>query len=610
MHFATVGVILSFGCLLAKRIYRLEREMLKRFVSYYKNHMGLFITDMICAFVVACCDLVYPIIARNIINIYVPNQQLRLLLTWCAVLLGIYVLKASLNYYIQYWGHVMGVRMQADMRRDMFRKLQKLPFSFFDENKTGSIMSRIINDLQDVTELAHHGPEDVFLSLVMLVGSFILLARINLSLTCIVFAIIPFMVLFALKMRKMMNTAFRETRVETAEINANVETSIAGIRVSRAYTADEHETAKFESANKRFAKARSKAYRAMGLFGSGTGLFTDCLYLTVLVAGGIFFFNGQINAGDFTAYLLYISMFLKPINRLISIFEQIQNGATGFARFEEIMMRSSEPEDENALDVGALLGNISFDDVSFRYTTEGSADSEGEGEASVMEGMVIDHLSLEVKKGQTVALVGPSGGGKTTLCHLIPRFYEIQGGAISIDGTDIRQMSRLSLRRNIGIVAQDVFLFNGTIKENIAYGDFDATDEQIIDAAKKANIHDYIITMEQGYDTPVGERGVRLSGGQKQRISIARVFLKNPPILILDEATSALDNATEMLIQQSLEELGKGRTTVVVAHRLSTIKNADRIVVLTKNGIEDQGSHEELLARDGLYKTLYQYQFK
>lgn len=578
--------------------------MFKEFISYYKPHMRIFVIDMICAFIVACCDLIYPVIARNIINDFVPNQQFNLLITWCGILLLIYCLKAGLNYYIQYWGHVMGVRMQADMRRDMFKKMQKLPFSFFDENKTGTIMSRIINDLQDVTELAHHGPEDIFLSLVMLLGSFFMLGRINLILTCIVFAVIPFMVLFAVQTRKLMQKAFRQTRVETAEINANVETAIAGMRVSRAYTAAEHEAKKFEESNKKYVSARSESYKAMGIFGAGTGLFTDCLYLTVLLAGGIFFFKGKINAGDFTAYLLYISMFLKPINRLVAIFEQIQNGMTGYTRFHEIIIRDSEPEVETPIDAGELKGDITFKNVSFRYSLPESDDN------GVMEGNVIDDLSMQIKHGTTVALVGPSGGGKTTLCHLIPRFYEIQQGSISIDGKDITDMSRVSLRRNIGMVAQDVFLFNGTIRENIAYGDLDATDDEIIEAAKRANIHDYILTMEQGYDTPVGERGVRLSGGQKQRISIARVFLKNPPILILDEATSALDNETEMLIQKSLEELGKGRTTLVVAHRLSTIKNADNIIVISKNGIEEQGSHEELIASEGLYKTLYQYQFR
>lgn len=575
--------------------------MFRKFASYYKPHLRLFILDMVCAFLAALCDLFYPLIARDIINEYIPNKQLRLFIVWALALLGIYLVKAVLNYVISYWGHIVGVRIQGDMRRDMFAHLQKLPFSFFDENKTGTVMSRMINDLQDVSELAHHGPEDLFLSLIMLIGSFIILARYNLLLTVIIFAALPLMIWFAVKSRSMMNEAFRQSRVETGEINANVETSIAGIRVSRAYTAAPYEISKFNNANTRYKKARAHAYRAMTVFHTGMTLFTDLLYVVVLVAGGAFLYFGKINNGDFLAYVLYINMFLKPINRLVSIFEQIQEGMTGFARFQEIMTQNPEEEKPDAVEPKRLNGDIAFHDVSFRYQNSDEADPEN---------CVIDHLELSIRRGKTVALVGPSGGGKTTLCHLIPRFYEVSGGTISIDGTDVRDMKRLALRRNIGMVAQDVFLFNGTIRENIAYGKLDATDEEIVEAAKKANIHDYVMTLEKGYDTHVGERGIKLSGGQKQRISIARVFLKNPPILILDEATSALDNATEMLIQESLEELGRGRTSIVVAHRLSTIKNADEIVVLTKNGIEERGSHDELLSKAGIYASLYKYQFR
>lgn len=575
--------------------------MFRKFASYYKPHLRLFILDMVCAFLAALCDLFYPLIARNIINEYIPNKQLRLFIVWALALLGIYLVKAVLNYVISYWGHIVGVRIQGDMRRDMFAHLQKLPFSFFDENKTGTVMSRMINDLQDVSELAHHGPEDLFLSLIMLIGSFIILARYNLLLTVIIFAALPLMIWFAVKSRAMMNEAFRQSRVETGEINANVETSIAGIRVSRAYTAAPYEISKFNKANARYKKARAHAYKAMTVFHTGMTLFTDLLYVVVLVAGGAFLYFGKINTGDFLAFVLYINMFLKPINRLVSIFEQIQEGMTGFARFQEIMTQNPEEEKPDAIEPERLNGDIAFNDVSFRYQNSDEADQEN---------CVIDHLELSIRRGKTVALVGPSGGGKTTLCHLIPRFYEVSGGTISIDGADIKDMKRLALRRNIGMVAQDVFLFNGTIRENIAYGKLDATDEEIVEAAKKANIHDYVMTLEKGYDTHVGERGIKLSGGQKQRISIARVFLKNPPILILDEATSALDNATEMLIQESLEELGRGRTSIVVAHRLSTIKNADEIVVLTKNGIEERGSHDELLAKAGIYASLYKYQFR
>lgn len=578
-----------------------NQHLFKKFISYYRPHRVLFYTDMVCAFIVALCDLFYPMIAKSIINDYVPNQNLRLLLVWSGVLLGIYVLKAGLNFFIQYWGHIVGVRIQGDMRRDMFRHLQKLPFSYFDETKTGTIMSRIINDLMDISELAHHGPEDLFLSVIMLIGSFIMLSRINLLLTCIIFAVIPFIVLFAVILRKELQTTSRKAREEVAEVNANVETAIAGIRVSKAYTTAEYENKKFDDANERFKKARGRSYKAMGKFFSGMGLFQDLLYLTVLVAGGLFFFYDMIDTGEFAAYLLYISMFLKPIQRLVNIFEQIQNGMTGFIRFREVMDVAEESEPQDPEPIGVLQGNIRFDHVGFRYQNSDDADGESR---------VISNMTMQIDKGRTVALVGPSGAGKTTLCHLIPRFYELNEGTITIDGIDIRNMSRYDLRRNIGMVAQDVFLFNGTIRQNIAYGKLDATDEEIVEAAKKANIHDYIMTMEHGYDTEVGERGVKLSGGQKQRISIARVFLKDPAILILDEATSALDNATEMLIQESLEELSRGRTCIVVAHRLSTIKNADEIVVLTREGVEERGTHEELLANGGLYASLYQYQFR
>lgn len=575
-------------------------HLVKRFVSYYKPHRKLFAIDMACAFIVAVCDLFYPIIAGNIIDDYVPNQNLRLLLIWSGVLLGIYLVKAVLNYVIQYWGHIVGVRIQGDMRRDMFRHMQKLPFAFFDENKTGTLLSRMVNDLQDVSELAHHGPEDLFLSLIMLVGSFIILAGTDLLLTVIIFAFLPVMVFVASKLRKGMQEAFRATRVEVGEVNANVETAIAGMRVSRSYTAASHENRKFDSANERFKLARGRAYREMGKFHSSMTLFNDLLYLIVLVAGGLFFFYGRISIGDFTKYILFITMFLKPINRLVNIFEQLQNGMTGFQRFVEIMDQKDET-DTGTIEADALRGNIVFDHVSFRYENSDARD---------VESKVIHDLSMHIEPGKTVALVGPSGGGKTTICNLIPRFYEADEGTIYIDGVDIRDLTRESLRRNIGIVAQDVFLFNGSIRENIAYGNLDATDEEIVEAAKKAHIHDYIMTLDHGYDTGVGERGVKLSGGQKQRISIARVFLKNPSILILDEATSALDNATEMLIQQALNDLSHGRTCIVVAHRLSTIKNADEIIVLTKDGITERGTHEELIAAGGMYAKLYQYQFR
>lgn len=562
--------------------------------------MRLFAVDMLCSFIVALCDLFYPVIAKDIINEYVPSQNLRLMLVWAGVLLLIYALKAALNYIVQYWGHVVGVRMQADMRRDMFRRLQKLPFSFYDENKTGSVMSRLINDLFDVSELAHHGPEDVFLSLIMLVGSFVMLATIDIYLTLIVFAFLPFIVIFAVKTRRSMNDAFRKSREEIAEVNAGLETSISGIRVTRAYTAEEYENRSFDRANARFKQARSQAYKVMGVFHSGTSFFMDVLYLAVLVGGGLFFYYGRINAGEFAAFLLYINMFLKPVNRIVAIFEQLQEGMTGFRRFLEIMAVPVEEDTPDAASPERLEGNIRFEGVSFAYHSSDGSDEKN----------VIENFSLNIEKGKTIALVGPSGGGKTTLCHLIPRFYEIDAGSITIDGTDIRDMTRYSLRRNIGMVAQDVFLFTGTVRENIAYGDPDASDAEIEEAAKKANIHDFIISLPDGYDTQVGERGVKLSGGQKQRISIARVFLKNPSVLILDEATSALDNATEMQIQSALEKLSEGRTCIIVAHRLSTVKNADEIIVMTRDGVAERGTHEQLMNENGLYAKLYSYQFR
>ncbi len=571
--------------------------MIKRFISFYKPHVGLFALDMLCAVLVAACDLFYPVIAKQIINKYVPSKNLRLIITWAIALLVIYLLKYLFNYVVSYYGHIVGIRMQADMRGKIFKHLQKMPFSFYDENKTGSIMSRIINDLNEISELAHHGPEDLFLSMLMFIGSFIMLTSINLPLTLIVFAAVPFVILFAALMRSGMMNAFRRSREQIAEVNANIETAISGIRVSRAYTSEKHEIKKFEEENRLFAKIRSKAILELAKFHSSMTFFMDFLYLVVLVAGGLFFYYGKIDIGEFTAYLLYISMFLNPIRRFISLFEQLQEGMTGFKRYCE-MMDAVEEEETGTLDITAVHGNIRFKNATFSYLGND-------------ENTVIKDLDLDIEAGKTLALVGPSGGGKTTICNLIPRFYELGGGSITLDGTDIRDIKRESLRKHIGIVSQDVFLFNGTIRENIAYGNLDATDEEIIEAAKKANIHDYVMTLEDGYSTNVGERGVKLSGGQKQRISIARVFLKNPSILILDEATSALDNTTEMLIQRSLDELSKGRTVVVVAHRLSTVKNADEIVVIDGDGIAERGTHDELVAKpDGIYKNLYSYQFR
>ena len=567
--------------------------MIKRFFSYYKPHKKLFAMDIICSFLVAVCNLFYPFVTEKVINNYVPGKLLELMIVWCGALLAIYLVKAILSFIVQYWGHILGVRIQGDMREDFFRHIETLPFSFFDDNKTGAIMSRITNDLFDISELAHHGPEDTFMSLITVIGAVVMLCvTVNPWLALIVFCVLPFMLLFAIKTRKNMRNAFKKSREGMAEVNAEVESSISGIRVAKAYNASESEVAKFHKSNAVYMKARSSAYRAMGTFFSGMGFFNDFLYLVAITAGGLFLYYDLIDAGEFAAYILYTTMMINPIRTLVNIFEQIQNGMTGFVRFAEIMDVPGEVECDQPVAVGELKGDINYNNVTFSYKNKDSKNT------------VIKNLSLCVPAGKTVALVGPSGGGKTTLCHLLPRFYEIEDGQITIDGIDIRCMLRSDLRRNVGIVAQDVFLFGGSVRDNIEYGKPGATDEEIIEAAKKANIHEFISELPDGYNTYVGERGVKLSGGQKQRISIARAFLKNPPILVLDEATSALDNVTEYQIQNSLNSLSKGRTVLVVAHRLSTIKNADEIIVIGKDGIIERGTHEELLSAKGEYYKL------
>lgn len=569
---------------------------IKKFARYYKPHLKLFIIDLICAFGVAVCNLVYPKVAGRMIE----TANLNYVLLFSAILLGIFTLKAFLLYVVTYWGHVVGVRIQGDMRDELFRHLQKLPFSYYDETKTGSIMSRLINDLFEVSELAHHGPEDLFLSVITIIGTLIMVGIINPWLAVIFIIIIPIIIVIAVKLRLSLMEAFKRSREKTSEINATVESAVSGIRVSKAYNAEAHENQKFANANEELKKARSWQYKSMSNFMVVMNYAMDILYLCAFLAGGIFYANSLISASDLTTYVLYVAMLIAPIRTFTAIFEQIQEGMTGFERFLEVMEVMPEEEPVNPVKVGKLKGNIEFDNVSFRYKKE--TDDE--------KHLILNGLSLKIDAGKTVALVGPSGGGKTTLCNLIPRFYDIDEGKITIDDINIRDMRIYDLRKNIGIVAQDVFIFGGTVKENIAYGDFDATDEQIIAAARLANIHDFITTLDKGYDTYVGERGVKLSGGQKQRISIARAFLKNPPILILDEATSALDNVTEMQIQTALEKLSEGRTTLVVAHRLSTVKNADEIIVLSSDGIAERGTHAELMAKNGVYATLYNYQFR
>lgn len=569
--------------------------MLKRFLAYYKPHKVLFFFDMLAALLVALIAIVYPIITRTMLNDYIPQNNIRMVVICGALLLGVYIARMLLNYFIQYYGHVMGVKMQAQMRSDMFNHLEKLPYSFFDNNETGKIMSRMTNDLMDISELAHHGPENLIISTISIVASFIYLCTINWWMTLIVFACVPFLVVITMILRKRMRSAFMRSRQAVAEINASLESSVSGIRVTKAFNNAKKESQKFEEGNSRFVSARSDAYKAMGQFHSATSFVTDIFNVVVLIAGGFFMAKNFIGVGDYTAFTISVSLFISPVMTLINFMEQYQNGVTGFQRFLEIMDAQPEEDAPGAVDLGKAEGHIEFKNVTYSYN-EGAE--------------VLKNLSLDVKKGEKFALVGPSGGGKTTICHLIPHFYDIQKGSILIDGKDISTITRASLRRNIGIVQQDIYLFNASVRDNILYGRLDATEEEVIEAAKRANIHDYIMSMENGYDTVIGERGVRLSGGQKQRLSIARVFLKNPAILILDEATSSLDNTTEILIQQSLDELCKGRTTIVVAHRLSTIKNADEIAVISGGEIVEQGSHEQLMRQNGIYSNLYKLQFR
>ena len=569
--------------------------MIKRFLHYYTCHKKLFILDMAASMLVSLVGIVYPIVTRTLLNDLFPNRNYRMIAIFGSLLLILYIIKMLLNYFIQYKGHVMGVKMQAQMRSDMFRHLEKLPFSFYDDQETGKIMSRMTNDLMNVTELAHHGPENLIISSITIIVSFIYLSTINIYLTLIIFACVPFLVITAALLRKRMTNAFLASRKAVAEINASLESSISGIRVTKAFTNAEKEQEKFEQGNEMFVSARSKAYDAMGRFHSATAFINDIFNVIVLVAGGFFLFNGSIDFGDYSAFVVSVTLFTSPVMTLITFTEQFQDGFTGFKRFLEIIDKEPECDHPDAVDFEDVEGHIEFKNVTYGY------DESKE---------VLKNISVDIKKGQTFALVGPSGSGKTTICHLIPRFYQVESGSILIDGMDISMVTAKSLRQNIGIVQQDIYLFNASIRENILYGRLDATDDEVIDAAKRANIHDYIMTLPDGYETQIGERGIKLSGGQKQRLSIARVFLKNPSILILDEATSAFDNTTEILIQKALDELCKGRTTIVVAHRLSTIKNADEIAVIEDGIITEKGTHDALMANGKTYATLYSQQFR
>ncbi len=565
--------------------------MLKRFLSYYAPHKRLFALDMLASLFMSLIGIFYPIVTREMLNNLIPNKLYREIIFFGLLLLLLYIVRMFLNYFIQYQGHVMGVKMQGQMRRDMFAKLETLPFSFYDENETGKIMSRMTSDLMDISELAHHGPENLIISSITIILSFCYLLTINPYLTLIIFICIPLLLIAASSLRKKMRAAFKKSRAAIAVINASLESSISGIRVTKAFTNAQKEKEKFDIGNTEFIEARKEAYDAMGRFHAATTFITDVFNVIVLIAGGLFLYAGKIGFGDYSAFIVSVNLFLSPVMTLINFTEQYQNGVTGFERFIEIIDAQPEKDADGAIDAGILDGHIQLNNVSYGY------DDSKE---------VLKNVSLDIPKGQTFALVGPSGGGKTTICHLIPNFYLLNDGQILIDGKNTQSFTLESLRRNIGIVQQDIYLFNASIRENILYGRLDATEEQVIDAAKKANIHDYILTLPDGYDTQIGERGVKLSGGQKQRLSIARVFLKNPPILILDEATSALDNATEILIQGALDELAKGRTTIVVAHRLSTIRNADKIAVISEGKVAELGSHNELIQKQGIYQKLYQ----
>ncbi len=573
-----------------------DKDVIKRFISYYKPHKKLFFLDMACSLGSAILTLIFPLITKRILDVVIPNGNHNELIFLGTLLVAIYVMISLFSYFINYWGHIVGVRIEADIREDLFSHLQKLSFKYYDSNRTGQIMSKILNDLFDITELAHHGPEDVFISIVMFLGSSIILFNIEWRLTLCILIMLPIITWFGATRRRKMKRAFADVRVKIADVNALVENSISGIRVVQSFTNEEHEIEKFHQGNELFKSSKKISYNAMSNFVSGMSFLTNSCNVVVLMVGGFSVINGSMDISDLVVFLLYVNIILQPIQKLTNFTQQFEQGMSGFRRFLEIMDTDVEIKDKpNATKLTNVKGDIQFHNVTFKYNDEED---------------VLNNISLKIEGGKTVALVGPSGGGKTTLCQLIPRFYDCLEGYITLDGIDIRDYKLNSLRDKIGIVQQDIFLFAGTIKENIKYGNTNASDQEVMQAAKRAKVHDFVMSCPNGYETNVGEKGVRLSGGQKQRISIARAFLKNPPIMILDEATSALDNQTEQKIQQSLNELSVGRTTLVIAHRLSTIKNADEIIVITEQGVVEHGNHQELYDNNGLYTKLYDAQFK
>ena len=577
--------------------YDAKRNMGKwqRFFSYYKPYKGLFFADMFFAIMGAAVTLVIPLIIRYItgtVIFYEADEALKVILKLALLMVGLVLLEAYCNFFIAYQGHIMGAKMEYDMRNEIFAQYQRLSFNFFDDQKVGQLMSRVTNDLFEIAELFHHGPEDIVISIIKFIGSFAILASINIRLTLVAFAIIPFMFAYAYYFNKKMKAAFKRNRAKIADINATIEDNLSGIRVVKSFANEDAEMEKFRDGNSRFVETKKSSYLYMGGFHSGLGAFMTMINIIVIVAGAVFITKGIVDVTVLITFLLYVNNFTEPVKKLINFTETFQNGVSGYERFLEIM--SIEPaikDKDNAVEKNDFKGDVAFTDVSFRYNDKND--------------YVLKNVNLAVKAGEYVALVGSSGVGKTTLCSLIPRFYDVTSGSISVDGVDVRDLKLRCLRNNIGIVQQDVYLFAGSIIENIRYGRPGATDEEVYEAAKKANAHEFIMSLPEGYDTDIGQRGIKLSGGQKQRLSIARVFLKNPPILIFDEATSALDNESEKVVQESLETLAANRTTFVIAHRLSTIRNAERILVLTEDGIAESGTHKELMEKQGVYYNLY-----
>jgi len=578
---------------------KLMNARTKKFFSYYKPYLGLFLSVMLCAILVAGMTLIFPLLTRyitkNVLEGNMPDA-LNQIYQVGVLMVMLVAVNTALNFYVDYRGHAMGAMMESDMRSELFEHLQKLSFRFYDEQKTGQLMSRITNDLFSLAELYHHGPEDYVIYLVKFIGAFVILLTINVNLTLAVFLFLPFMVIFSLFFNKRLHGALKRNKERIGDINVQVEDSLAGIRVVKSFTNEETEMHKFNFANNRFLESRKNGYKNESYFFQGIGVFTQLITVTVIVFGGASIVNASLGLADLIVFLLYIGNFIEPIQKLSHVTEQFQEGITGFERFMEILEIEPDIQDSaRAVELKNVQGNVVFQNVGFKYHENHS--------------YVLKNISLDVKPGDYVALVGSSGVGKTTLCSLIPRFYEVSEGKILLDGVDIKDITLRSLRRNVGVVQQDVYLFAGTVLENIRYGKPNASNEEIIDAAKKANAHDFIMGLPDGYDTDIGQRGVKLSGGQKQRLSIARVFLKDPPILIFDEATSSLDNESEKVVQDSLEYLAKDRTTFVIAHRLSTVRNAKRIVVLTDRGIDEQGTHDELMVLDGIYAHFYNMQF-